>query len=406
MNIALVTMRTDPARGGAERYTVDLAAALRSRGHDVALLASTFGGVPSGVRSVPLDARGVTRVKRYDRFLDALDAHLGDNAYDVVHAMLPVRTCDVYHPHAGIARATTARDSRLTKLLNRRRARVAAVEGALLESASPPVVLCLSEYVRSAVRRWYSLDESRLPIAFNGVDTTRFNPAIRPGSRAEARASFGFGDDQSVALFVGQDFERKGLREAVLAVGALSGSSPAADDMLLLVVGKQRAAKYLSLAKRLSIHPRVINAGTTPDPYRAYRAADFFVLPTRHDPCSLVVLEALAMGLPVISTRFNGATEVMTDGIHGFVLSDPGDVPALASAMRRLLDPALRRRMSEACLRLRPKLAYEHHLETVLDVYRQVVARKASPRPAAAAEPQQDIAPEDWREEERRRDRA
>lgn len=402
MNIALVTMRTDPARGGAERYTVDLAAALTGEGHTVAMLATSFGGVPPGVQSVALESRGMTRVTRYDRFLDALDAHLDATDYDVVHAMLPVRRCDIYHPHAGIARATTAGDSAITKLLNRRRARVAAVEGALLESPHPPIVLCLSEYVRRAVREWYRLDESHLPIAFNGVDIKRFDPAARPGARATARADYRFSDEQSVALFVGQDFERKGLREAVSALGRLRGTSPAADEMLLLVVGKQRARKYLARARRLGVERRVLIGGVTPDPYLAYRASDFFVLPTKHDPCSLVVLEALAMGLPVISTRFNGATEIMTDGMHGFVLADPANVGALADAMRRLLDPALRRRMSEACLKLRPRLAYENHLRTVLEVYNQVLARKQS-RPATPPGGPQPIDTRDEREERERR---
>jgi UDP-glucose:(heptosyl)LPS alpha-1,3-glucosyltransferase len=113
----------------------------------------------------------------------------------------------------------------------------------------------------------------------------------------------------------------------------------------------------------------MIFAGAVEEPYTVYRAADFFVLPTRHDPCSLVVLEALAMGLPVISTVFNGASEVMVPGEHGFVLKDPADVDALAAAMRRMLDPENRRAMSNACLHLRPALSYEHHLDQLLALY-------------------------------------
>jgi len=113
----------------------------------------------------------------------------------------------------------------------------------------------------------------------------------------------------------------------------------------------------------------VVFAGKTDDPVSFYRAADFFLLPTRHDPCSLVVLEALAMGLPVISTVFNGACEIMTSGQHGFVLPDPSDIDAIAEAMRNLLDPQARATMSDACLMLRPRLAYEHHLDELLKIY-------------------------------------
>jgi UDP-glucose:(heptosyl)LPS alpha-1,3-glucosyltransferase len=120
-------------------------------------------------------------------------------------------------------------------------------------------------------------------------------------------------------------------------------------------------------------------AGATADAYAFYRAADFFVLPTRHDPCSLVVLEALAMGLPVISTKQNGASEIMTPGFHGFVLDSADDHPALVAAVRALLDPATRARMRAACLALRPRLAYEHHLDTLLSIYQQVLQLRAVP---------------------------
>ena len=110
-------------------------------------------------------------------------------------------------------------------------------------------------------------------------------------------------------------------------------------------------------------------AGEVGDPRPFYADADFFVLPTKHDPCSLVVLEALAMGVPVISTVFNGATEIMTDGMHGYVLKDPNDVNPLADAMCKLLDGSRRQTMREACLALRPTLSYEHHLDELMKVY-------------------------------------
>jgi UDP-glucose:(heptosyl)LPS alpha-1,3-glucosyltransferase len=165
---------------------------------------------------------------------------------------------------------------------------------------------------------------------------------------------------------IAQDFERKGLREAILAICRGNGN---AERPSLLVVGKEDTRKYEQLASRSCNAKDVTFAGRTDDPYSFYEAADFFVLPTRHDPCSLVVLEALAMGLPVVSTVFNGACEIMTDGKHGFVLNDSSDVEALAAALRKLMDRARREQMSRACLELRPRLAYAHHLERLLAVY-------------------------------------
>ncbi|HWE04149.1 MAG TPA: glycosyltransferase family 4 protein [Tepidisphaeraceae bacterium] len=387
MRIALVILHADPARGGAERYTVDLADALRSRGQDVALISSTFapGDPPAG--AVDFGGGSGTRVGRYIRFLGRLDQHLLDNRYDIVHAMLPVRNCDVYHPHAGIAAealfGARARDqgpvmrviAMASNRLNLRRQRFAAVELELLTGPRPPVVLCLSNYLKAGLKRYYSLPESRLATLFNATDLKRFDPAARPQVGIELRGSLAIAPDRVVALMIAQDFSRKGLAEAIVAL-----SHMADPRLILLVVGKQDPTAFRKLADEKNVGARVIFAGETSDPYSFYQASDFFVLPTRHDPCSLVVLEALAMGLPVISTVFNGACEIMQNAAHGFILPDPADVSALADAYRTLLDNATRKSMSQNCLALRPRLAYEKHIEELLGIYNQTIAGKTNDR--------------------------
>jgi UDP-glucose:(heptosyl)LPS alpha-1,3-glucosyltransferase len=380
MKIALVILHANPSRGGAERYTIDLASSLVARGHDVSLIATTFADVTPG-RRVPLPVTSPTRLGRYLRFLDALDAHLATERYQVVHAMLPVRRCDVYHPHAGLAAESIVTGHEkydglrrslagIANRFNRKRQRFAAIERRLLDGPAAPVVLCLSEYVRSAVRaRYPSLPDQKLATLFNAVDLDKFRPDARPDAGLELRRRFAFPDDRCLALIIAQDYQRKGLAEAITAL-------PIDDPrLLLLVVGKQDATSYQRLAGQHGVADRVRFAGPTTDPYAFYRAADFFVLPTRHDPCSLVVLESLAMGVPVISTIHNGACEIMTDGVHGFVLSDPRDVDALRDRYRRMLAPDLHRRMSEACLALRPRLSQEQHIDRLLEIYRGIVDR-------------------------------
>lgn len=364
MKVALVILHADPARGGAERYTVDLASALATRGIDVSLLATSFGSIPDGAKKVEISGRAFTRWGQYRAMLDSLEAHLDRNRYDIVHAMLPVRHCDLYHPHSGLAKVAVAED-RLSAFFTPRRPAMAAVEDRLLFAPHPPRVLCLSQYVKQSVRRHYPLGDAHLPVLFNAVDTHRFSPGTKTASRGE----------KIVALMIAQDFLRKGLREAILALAEVKDPR-----LTLRVVGKQSPGAYQRLAARAGVADRVDFAGPTNDPVSEYRNADFFVLPTRHDPCSLVVLESLACGLPVISTRFNGACEVMTDGIHGRVLPDPNDIPALAGAMKQLLDSTAREQMSAACSELRPVLSYEHHLNRLVQIYEQSAVQSARPR--------------------------
>jgi UDP-glucose:(heptosyl)LPS alpha-1,3-glucosyltransferase len=366
MKIALVILHADPARGGAERYTVDLAAALAQRGHDLHVLAQSFAELPAGVRAIEMPS-APTRTMSYRRFLRGVDAQIDKTRYDIIHTMLPVQHCDVYHPHAGLAAAAMRKANRF---FNPRRLAMAGVERKLLKSPDAPVVICLSEYVKRAVIEYQrDLPPAKLATLFNAVDLKKFDPESRPGARRETRERFGINDEHVVALIIAQDFERKGLRELIDAVPRVADSR-----LRVVVVGKENSSKFATHARELNIADRVIFAGPTADPFAFYAAADLFVLPTRHDPCSLVVLEAMAMGLPVISTLFNGATEIMTDGVHGYVLGDPHDIDALAGAMRKVLDPELRRRMSQACLELRPQLSYDAHVDRLLDVYDQ--ARK------------------------------
>jgi len=360
MRIALVILHADRSRGGAETYTLDLAQALARRGHDVSLLASSFAGDLVGITCVNIPALGLTRTTRYKAFLSALDAHTKATQYDVVHAMLPVHRCDVYHPHAGIA-AEGAMG--LTGFFNPRRRAMARVERHLLTGPTGPAILCLSDYVKSFVRKHYPLPEDRLVRLFNAVDLERFEPG-----RVE-RARTG---ETVHLLMIAQDFKRKGLQQVIDAMALRNDGR-----LRLTVVGRDDLSPFKAAIARHGLVNSVRFTGPTPDPRPFYTASDVFVLPTRHDPCSLVVLEALAMGVPVISTRFNGATEIMTDGVHGYVLDDPQDVGALSDRLKKMQDPSLRESMRQACLALRPTLSYETHLDTLEGVYRKVKERPA-----------------------------
>ena len=370
MKIALVILHADPARGGAERYTLDLANGLERRGHDVRIIAASFAdAIPAPMR-VLLDADSATRTGTYKKLLDLLDQHLATEKYDVVHAMLPVRTCDVYHPHAGVAAEQT---QKWNVLFNPRRRAMAKVERQLLTAERPPVVLSLSEYVKTDIRRHFpQLPADRLATLFNAVDLKKFDPAGAVGAisplsnvRTDGRPYVW------TALMVAQDFERKGLQQAIAALAKLHHAAP----HRLVVVGDDFKAKYELMAKEQRVDVQFVGAVADPRPY--YRAAEFFILPTRHDPCSLVVLESLAMGVPVISTKSNGATEIMTDGVHGHIIADPNDTDALVTAIRDIISPQRRASLREACLALRPKLSYEHHLDQLEAIYRQIQSARS-----------------------------
>ncbi len=385
MKIGLVIFGADTARGGAEVYTINLARSLRDRGHDVSLLAHTFApGLPA-IRQVPLNAGGLTRAGRYLRFLDTLDQHLAAHRYDIIHAMLPVRWCDVYHPHAGLAAQNLTEGclrhndplrrvlSRIGTSFNCKRQRLAAVERRMIDRSDGSIVLCLSNAMRQAAARSFPQREDRLTRLLLGIDLRKFDPAACPEARDEIRRRLNIAADTTVALVIGQDFQLKGVPQAIAVVAQVNDPR-----LALVVVGRDDPAGYRRQAASLGIADRVIFAGSAADVRPFYRAADFLLYPSRSDTCGLVVFEAVAMGLPVIVTRQAGAHEVITPGGEGFVVDDPRDIPALADATRRLLDRALRRQMRDAALALRPQLSQDRHVDELLRIYRERLHSRGS----------------------------
>jgi UDP-glucose:(heptosyl)LPS alpha-1,3-glucosyltransferase len=396
MRIGLIIQHADASRGGAERYTIDIAHALSHRGHDVAILASSFENVPWETKQVKLEGRGVGKAMAYARFLKSIDLHLESNSYDILHAMLPIRWCDLYHPHAGLAAELVAEGhlkyptslgqsmAKLGNKLNRRRQKTAATEHQLLHRAQPPLVVCLSEYVKQSVRRFYpTLDEEDMVTLFNAVDLRRFDPTNDKGGkiRKQTRSELGVDDTKVLAVMIAQNFHRKGLREAISAMAKVPDTR-----LTLAVVGKDSAGPYRALAKKLAVSERVIFVGAVKDAYEYYRAADFFLLPSKHDPCSLATLEALAMGVPVVSTKFNGATEIMTNGIDGFVLADPYRVDLLVTAIKTMMDPRKRATMAEACVGQRSRLSFENHITELLKTYKVASVRRLRGAPGLTSE--------------------
>ena len=366
MTVLLVILHAERARGGAEAYTLQLFIALRAAGEDVRIAAASFDDTIPAEARVPLAHAGLTRSRRYRSFLDALDRHLSQTNYDVVHAMLPVRKCDVYHPHAGVADRMAG--GRAKRLLNPRPGVFAAVERELIHDHAP-VILSLSSYIDAELSAAYPGQTLKIKRLMNAVDLERFDvqSSRRTGASPVIHSRENTGEapvpHTIQALIVAQDFNRKGVPELLEVIRPL--------DVRLTVVGQCDLKSWRARAARLGVGERVKFVGLQKDVRPFYHAADVFVLPTRHDPCSLVVLEALACGVPVITTKQNGAADLMTPGVHGIILDRqlPTFVNDLTAAVQIMSDEKTRAAMAAACRELRPTLSYQHHLDRLRTIY-------------------------------------
>jgi UDP-glucose:(heptosyl)LPS alpha-1,3-glucosyltransferase len=143
----------------------------------------------------------------------------------------------------------------------------------------------------------------------------------------------------------------------------------------LVVAGGKKADRFVKLAEKLGV-ARIVKFVGLVEPLPYYAAADVFVHPTWYDPCSLVTLEASSCGLPVITSRFNGAAELMGAGVEGYVISDPADVETLAGHMKALMQPPQRRQMGEAGRAMAMRHTLGDQTEEFVELYKEILSRK------------------------------
>jgi UDP-glucose:(heptosyl)LPS alpha-1,3-glucosyltransferase len=386
MDIALCYESVLPSRGGAETYIGDLARRLARDGHAVHLYAARWDAtaLPASTHFHRLDVPRGPRFLRPWRFAEACEAALAQARHDVTIGFDKTWGQDVLYPQGGLHAA-----SRFHNLLKHRSpvARFAAAAGKLFDPAAhsfarlerkqylgphQSVIVVNSQMVRRHFEQFYAISPESVRVVHSAIDPLRFAAEDRPRRRQEERDHWGVGPDEPVGLMVAMNYRLKGLAQLVRAAAAVQGGG----RFRLAVVGHPNFARYKRLARRLGVADRFRFLGFRADPRDAYFAADFLVHPTFYDPCSLVALEALACGLPVVTTRYNGASELLTVPDNGLVVDDPHDSAALGGAIARMLDPGYRRAASAAAREAAGQWTFEHHYRALLAVFAEVRAAK------------------------------
>lgn len=201
-------------------------------------------------------------------------------------------------------------------------------------------VIAISESVKKDLMHHYKIPEEKITVIYSGVNVKEFDPVSNQKHRSEIRQQWGVGDDEVVLIFVANEFRRKGLEVVLHALARLSDSK-----IKLAVVGRDDPSGFQSLAKKLEISEQVMFLGQRSDLGKIYAASDIFVFPTQYEPFGLVITEAMASGLPVITSREAGASELIAEGREGLLLSNPYDVDELVEKIKQLAHPSDRQEM-------------------------------------------------------------
>ncbi|MFH1980536.1 MAG: glycosyltransferase family 4 protein [Pseudomonadota bacterium] len=369
--------------GGAENFVFELTERLAAYPRfEIHVFANRWriGAAPVTFHKVPIVA--FPRWARPVSFAWFADRAIRRVGCDLIHSHDRLSRMDVltFHgvPHAAWIRATKRP---WLSLFDRA---VAGVERRGLMRTPCPLVLTVSGLVKQELLKIYPLPEDRVRIVHPGVDTARYDAISRPAARTDVRRRHGWPEDAVVALFVSMNFELKRL-DLVLKALAHLVRRPGGGALRLLVAGKGDAARFAAMARQLGVADRVIFAGVRRDLPELYRAADMCLLPSRFDTFGLVVLEAMAAGIPVVITDRVGARDLVVDRVNGFVL--PVDPPpeTLAAAMGALLDEGTRCAMGKANRAAAGRLSWDAVAGEVAALYDELVnpaggAPEAAPR--------------------------
>jgi UDP-glucose:(heptosyl)LPS alpha-1,3-glucosyltransferase len=388
LRLAIIRQRYTP-HGGAERFVESALEALLERGVAISLYTRQWPNTRLQlIEPVLCNPFYIGRLWRDWSFARAVCGAVATKAPELVQSYERLLCCDVYRAGDGVHRVWLDEWLRDASAFNRWRVESSFYHRYLLDIerrlfASPwlRAVICSSKMVRDEIHERFGLSLEKLPVIYNAVDSAVFSPELKQ-HRADVRQKLGVPDTATVFLIVGSGYARKGVATAIQALTKLPSNA------YLFVVGRDRSARrYRRLARHLGIARRVVLLGAQDDPRPFYGAADAFVLPTLYDPCPNAALEAMACGLPVVTSTKCGAAELVTENDAGLVCA-ARDVDALARHMITLTDAEARRllggRAREAVLPLTPA---SMTLQLVL-LYRDLIAaavavRDGEEKPAA-----------------------
>ncbi|HVR34388.1 MAG TPA: glycosyltransferase family 4 protein [Methylomirabilota bacterium] len=362
VRIGIIKNNFLPSGGGSERYTTQLIGHLRDRGHSLRVFASRWNASAhsSGVTLQPIRVPPGPPFLRLLAFARNCRAAVLEGDCDLVFSIERTIHQDIVRAGGGCHREWLVQRGRycswprrLTFSLNPFHRTTLWLERRTFSPGCTRRVIANSHRGKSEIVRHYGFPKDRIDVVHNGTDCNRFTPRKRNGERRE-----------TVLLLVGSGFERKGLAFALRALAKLPTT------VRLEVAGKGNPGPYRRLAARLGVGDRLTFLGTEAKIEAVYARGDILVHPAIYEPFSNACLEAMACGLPVVTSRINGASELVEPGINGTIVDEPADSDELSAAIRHFLDRDSREAASQAARRTGEAHPFSRNVEETLEVIR------------------------------------
>ncbi len=322
--------------GGLERDFLRIALACRERGHSLHVFTMQWeGAIPSGVNVTIIRTRSLTNHGRCKEFAQKVTRHLETGQFDVVVGFNKMPGLDIYFAGDPCfqARAYESR-SFLYRLWGRYRS-YTSLEREVFEPRAQTKILLLAENEMQKFIKFYKTPNSNFHHVPAGISPDRCAPKNSADIREELRKEYGLKETEHLLLMVGSDFKRKGVDRSLQAIAALPESIR--QKTRLFVIGRGKARRFQRMSRGLGIAERVLFLGSRDDVSRFMLAADLLVHPAYSETAGMVLLEAMAAGLPVLVTENCGYSFHIERAAAGLLVPTPFDQDEFNQLLRETL---------------------------------------------------------------------
>lgn len=377
MKIALIRKKYYPERGGAEKVAAYFVQKFTERGHSVTVFAESFHSEETELFKWVKVPRG-TGFSKTSSFHRQVQQTLNQNnrrqEFDIIYAMCRTFPVDVFRITEQLHSEWLSLSYSKWAWLNPRHRSILKLERETLNPANIGYVVANSELIKRQVIERFKFPEEQISIVHNGINREVYFPAAK-GEKTEIRRKFKL-EDRFICMFAASNFKMKGLAEAIKVIASLS--EPLRKRIMLMVVGSDKPEPFLKVAETCGVGGNIIFTGMQKNIRNYYIASDLLLYPSHYETFGNICLEACACGIPVLTTKMVGASEMITDNRNGFVINSPSDIDKMAEFLAAYMElPASEhRKFSHNAVESSSDYNWNKHADDLEKIFQNIIARK------------------------------
>jgi len=360
--------------GGAEQFASELTGKLRDKTKDAFhVLANRWAPDSGAVRFERIPIVSFPKWLTTISFAWFAQRQIRRSNFDLVHSHERIFAADLFTLH-GVPHRYWVDQVRRKRMSLHDRA-TAWVERKLVLEGGCRKFVAVSHLTRDIFLQEYPIDPDKVAVIHPGVELSDYRRENKDDVRHAVRSSLGISENELVMVFASMNFEIKGLDNIIASLGRLPKQIP---RFKLVVAGKGNAKKYRKIANEAGVAENIVFTGVLNREKLTdlYLAGDLYVMLSKFDTFGMVVLEAMAAGLPVMVSSHVGAKDLVVQNENGFVVDDPSDHVGVASRLQALMDENTRRRMSAAALATADENSWDAVTEKYQALYTEILAAK------------------------------